>query len=65
MRDYFGKQEQTRLREERMRLVTEKTKKRDKMKGKLCPYVDSNGHRCTMKKMQKKGATYCYKHRPK
>ena len=65
MREYFGKQTQTHLREQRMRLVTEKTEKREKKKRNLCPYVDSNGYRCTMKKMQKEGATHCYKHRQK
>ena len=65
MRDYFSKQVQSSEREERMRLVTKKREKREKVKEKLCPHVDSNGHQCTMKKMQKKGATYCYKHRQK
>jgi len=64
-RDYFSKQGQSSAREERMRLVTKKREKREKVKEKLCQHVDSNGHRCTMKKMQKKGSAHCYKHRPK
>ena len=51
--------------EERMRLVARKAEERERKKEKLCQHVDSSGHQCTMKKMQKKGAAYCYKHRPK
>ena len=48
-----------------MRLVARKAEERERKKEKLCQHVDSSGHQCTMKKMQKKGAAYCYKHRPK
>ena len=63
--DYFSKQAQTMACEERMRLVARKAEERERKKEKLCQHVDSSGHQCTMKKMQKKGAAYCYKHRPK
>ena len=52
-------------REARIREVTEKTEKREWMKEKMCQHIDSNGHPCTSKKMQKKGSAHCYKHRPK
>ena len=63
--DYFSKQAQTMACEERMRLVARKAEERERKKEKLCQHVDSSGHQCTMKKMQKKGAAYCYKHQPK
>ena len=64
-RDYFSKQGQSFAREERMRLVIKKTKKREQVKEKMCQHIDSNGHPCTNKKMQKKGSVHCYKHQPK
>ena len=65
IRDYFSKQGQSEIREERMGRITEKREKREKLKEKLCQHIDSNGHPCTSKKMQKKGSAHCYKHRPK
>ena len=54
--------------EERMRLVARKAEEVERFPGKkeiLCQHVNSNGQQCNREKMQKKGAAYCYKHRPK
>ena len=64
-RDFFSKQGQSFVREQRMRLVIKKTEKREQVKEKMCQHVNSNGQQCNREKMQKKGAAYCYKHRPK
>ena len=64
-RDFFSKQGQSKVREEKMRLITKKREKREKMGERNCQHVDSNGQRCNRVKMQKKGAVYCYKHQPK
>ena len=46
-RDYFSKQGQSFVREQRMRLVIKKTEKREQVKEKMCQHIDSNGHPCT------------------
>ena len=48
-----------------MRLVARKAEEKERKKEKLCQHVNSNGQQCNREKMQKKGAAYCYKHRPK
>ena len=63
--DYFSKQAQTMAREERLRRVGRKAEEKERKKEKLCQHVNSNGQQCNRVKMQKKGAAYCYKHRPK
>jgi len=64
-RDYFSKQGQSEIREYRIREVTKKREKREKIKEKLCQHVDSNGEQCNRRKTQKEGSEYCFKHRPK
>jgi hypothetical protein len=63
--DYFSKQAQTMAREERLRRAGRKAEEKERKKEKLCQHVNSNGQQCNRVKMQKKGAAYCYKHRPK
>ena len=48
-----------------MKQITAKEEREEKQKEKQCKHVDSDGQRCNREKMQKKGAAYCYKHRPK
>ena len=53
-----------------MRLVARKAEGKERFpiflkKEKQCQHVNSNGQPCNREKMQKKGAAYCYKHRPK
>jgi len=51
-----------------MRLVARKAEEKERFpskKEKLCQHVNSNGQQCNREKMQKKGAAYCYKHRPR
>ena len=61
----FEKRWQSNLRDERVKRITAKKEKEEKQKEKQCKHVDSNGQRCNREKMQKEGAAYCYKHRPK
>ena len=61
----FEKRWQSNLRDERVKRITAKKEKEEKQKEKQCKHVDSNGQQCNREKMQKKGAAYCYKHRPK
>jgi len=61
----FEKRWQSKLRDERVKRITAKKEKEEKQKEKQCKHVDSNGQRCNREKMQKEGAAYCYKHRPK
>ena len=61
----FGEHSQSFFRDERVKQITAKEEKEEKQKEKQCMHVDSDGQRCNREKMQKKGAAYCYKHRPK
>ena len=61
----FEKRWQYNLRDERVKRITAKKEKEEKQQEKQCKHVDSNGQQCNREKMQKKGAAYCYKHRPK
>ena len=61
----FGEHSQSFFRDERVKQITAKEEKEEKQKEKQCKHVDSDGQRCNREKMQKKGAAYCYKHRPK
>ena len=48
-----------------MKRIIAKKEKEEKQKEKQCKHIDSNGQQCNREKMQKKGADYCHKHRPK
>ena len=63
--ELFGEHVQSLLRDERVKRIIAKEEKEEKQKEKQCKHIDSNGQRCNREKMQKKGADYCYKHRPK
>ena len=61
----FGEHMQSVLRDERVKRIIAKKEKEEKQKEKQCKHIDSNGQQCNREKMQKKGADYCHKHRPK
>ena len=63
--EFFGEHSQSFLRDERVKRIIAKKEKEEKQKEKQCKHVDLNGQQCNREKMQKKGAAYCYKHRPK
>ncbi len=60
----FGEEEQSRLRESRLRTIDWAAEREEWRDGRLCRHVDSSGERCNKSK-NKRGSDYCYKHRPR